>query len=183
MNYFKKINFEFEETLKVLAKNDIENFLINIINFKDQARIKHTFDNTFLDVINRELSHYGIPNVLYCQSYIRKKGHRQMIHVDGTNGQLINCAINIPLHGGDDSKFNWYSGEYMLIEKNVGDLYFYDLKWNSFPKLEESLELTDTHLVRVNSPHSAQASIEEDRWIFTMRFVGNPTFEELYEKL
>jgi hypothetical protein len=181
--YFKKINIKAENSIRSFAISDINRFLSSTPWNNTQTRIKHKLPDEILNSVNEELNSYGIPKILYCQSYIRKKGNCQGIHIDGTNGELINAAINIPLQGCNNSKFTWYSGDYDLVERNIGDLYFYNLKWKSVPQVASTLELTDSHLVRVNMPHSAQASFTEDRWIFTMRFVGNPTFEELYEKL
>lgn len=181
--YFKKINIQTENRIKSFAIREINCFLSNNSWNSVQTRIKHKLPIDLLYDINKELNSYGIPKILYCQSYIRKKGNFQGIHVDGSNGELINAAINIPLQGYIDSKFTWYFGDYDLVEKNIGDLYFYDLKWKSVPQVASTLELTDPYLVRVNVPHSAQASFAEDRWIFTMRFVGNPIFEDLYERI
>ena len=183
MNFFPiKLKLEVEQAIKdfaiadILEKSDPEKVLL-------QYTVDHTnIPQDLLNAINSELNSKGIPDLLYAKSYVRRKNHAQGIHIDGLNFPL-HCAINIPLMGSEGSKFCYYTGSYKMIPTNERGLKFYALKWDGEPILEDELELTSPHLVRVDRPHCAMASSTENRWIFTMRFRGNPTFEELYQKI
>jgi hypothetical protein len=181
MKYFKQINLSVEEQLKNFIINDVTRRIdpSTVIN---QIRIKHVLPNDLSNIVNAELKNLGFPKLLYCQSYIREKGNVQGIHIDGDNESKINAAINIPISGTAGSMYNWYTGTYHLNLRKIGDLVFHHIVWNSEPILATSLELDQPYLVRVNEPHSAVAG-DRNRWIFTMRFVGNPTFEYLYDIL
>lgn len=146
-----------------------------------QLQVRHILPDELKNIINRELNSKGIPNILYCQTYLRKQNHVQGIHVDGDN-ELIKCAINIPLVGCAGSKYNWYSGKYILTRITKYDLIFHDVRWLENPILGASIEFDDIYLIRVDAPHSAVAGPEE-RWVFTMRFNDNPSFDDLYDSL
>lgn len=180
MQYFKKINLNCAELIKEFAIAD------TIMQVQDkkyifQLQIKHSLPSELKNIINAELHSYGIPEVLYCQTYLRHPNHVQGIHIDG-DSQLISCAINIPLKGCANSKYNWYDGDYKLNRTDKNGLIFHDIKWTNKPIMAATVNLNDTYLIRVDAPHSAVAGPEE-RWIFTMRFHGNPPFDELYDKL
>jgi hypothetical protein len=175
---FVPIKLEVEQAIKDFAIADIlKKSEPEKVNF--QYAVDHTdIPSDLLNDINSELNSKGIPDLLYCKSYIRRKKHVQEIHIDG-----LNCAINIPLKGSAGSRFCYYTGSYKMHLTVVRGLKFYALEWDGLPILENELELNTTHLVRVDRPHCAIASNTENRWIFTMRFKGNPTFEDLYQKI
>jgi hypothetical protein len=148
-----------------------------------QYPVDHTnIPYDLLNTINLELNSKGIPDLLYAKSYVRKKKHVQEIHVDGIL-YPFHCSINIPLKGSAGSRFCYYTGSYKMIPSRIDNLKFFTLQWDGVPILEDEVELNSAHLVRIDKPHSAIANDTEDRWIFTMRFKGNPTFEELYQKI
>ena len=182
MEYFKKINLQCESKIRNFVIADVCSQL-DPEKLISQTRIKHDLPDNLRESVNDELEYIGFPKLLYCQSYIRSRGHIQGIHIDGDGSTQINAAINLPISGTHESKHNWYTGDYTLILKNIGDLYFHHILWKSKPELVSSLELDHPHLVRVNEPHNAVSSDNDCRWIFTMRFVGNPSFEDLYDKL
>jgi hypothetical protein len=185
MEYYKKINLQCE--------NSIRNYLIDLVRTPqkliDQTKISHELPKELLDTINSELATYGITEIQYCQSYLRAKGTTQGIHIDGI-GFKWHAAINIPIQNTIGSKFTWYGGDYRIEQKtrNTGyghimtPITFFEIIDNGLVEVA-SVELDQAHLVRVDEPHCATANDVADRWIFTMRFKGNPTFEELYDKL
>jgi hypothetical protein len=188
MEYYKKINLKCEPLIREFVIKDLDPVPTN---FKDSVKVAHTLPDELLQIINSELAEYGIPNVWYCQSYIRLKGTTQGIHTDGVKDLNIHVAINLPIRNTEDSKFTWYSGDYKsgvktgLAQNTSGTaipITFHDI---TFQNLQEAatIELNQAHLIRVDRPHRATANQVADRWIFTMRFKGNPTFEELYDKL
>jgi hypothetical protein len=181
MEYFKKINLVCETSIREFVIADVKK-QIDLNTISGQIRIKHTLPIEIRNLINDELESLGFPKLLYCQSYIRQRGNVQGIHIDGDDDIKINAAINIPILGVEGSTHNWYDGDYTLVLTNVGDLVFHQLVWTSEPTLVSSLLLDQPYLVRVDQPHSASANNSHNRWIFTMRFVNNPTFEHLYSR-
>jgi hypothetical protein len=51
--------------------------------------------------------------------------------------------------------------------------------WMDIPSVGATLELDHPYLINVGHPHRSEASKNEDKWVFTMRFYGNPTFDSL----
>ena len=147
-----------------------------------QYAVDHELPSDLLSEINEELNGLGFPEVKYSKSYVRTNNNIQGIHIDGA-GEPLHAAINIPLKGCNDSKHIYYTGSYNKTNVVRHNLKYYELTWNSTPVATTTLCLTSPHLLRVDEPHSAVAGSTEERWIFTMRFVGNPTFEDLYAKL
>lgn len=181
--YSKKIYLECEEDIRDFALSDIKSKVDLSLSLTKQLKILHKLPLELELKINLELEKYGIPNVLYSQSYIRPKGNIQGIHIDGTAEGIIKSAINIPLKGSTNSKMIWYSGNYTTGVTETLALTYHYINWSSAPVEDSSIEIDSAHLLRVDRPHSAQASINEDRWIFTMRFKGNPDFEELVKNI
>lgn len=144
-----------------------------------------TLPDELLKIVNDELSSYNISNIEYCRVYLWPRGSVQNIHVDGVD-KVLHCAINIPLHGGENSKFQWFGGNFNLSPGNLlrTNQKAYYINWLSDPHITESIEIKDgCYLIRIDQPHQAIAAADSDRWMFTMRFIDNPTFEELYDRL
>ena len=183
MNY-KKINLQCLDNLKSYVVNQIKDSLLPTGSLTVTSNIV-TLPDDLLNIVNDELSSYNISNIEYCRVYLWPKGSVQTAHVDGST-RVLHCAINIPLHGGEDSKFQWLEGNFKLVPKNLPhtNQKAYYINWESTPCITESIEIKDgCYLIRIDQPHQAIAAMDSDRWIFTMRFKDNPTFEELYDKL
>ena len=181
---YKKINLRCLDNLKSYVVNQIKDLLLPTGRLTVVTTFVVTLPDKLLKIINEELSSYSISNIEYCRVYLWKKGSVQTPHVDGSD-EVLHCSINIPLHGGENSTFRWYSGDYDLKLDDIGkNQKAYVVNWNSSPYITESIEIKDgCYLVRIDQPHQAIASADSDRWVFTMRFKGNPAFEELYDKL
>lgn len=188
MKYYKKINLKCETLIREFVLKDLNPIPINI---NDSVKFSHTLPDELLNMVNDELAEYGIPNIWYCQSYLRRRATTQGIHTDGVKDLNIHVAINLPIQNTKGSEFTWYAGEYetdvktSIVQNNSGavvPITFHDIKFKNLEKAA-TLELDQAYLIRVDQPHSASANQVADRWIFTMRFKGNPTFEELYDKL
>jgi hypothetical protein len=144
-----------------------------------------TLPDKLLKIINDELSSYNMSSIEYCRVYLWPKGSIQTVHVDGSD-KVLHCAINIPLYGGENSKFQWFGGNFKLAPVTLRhtNQQAYYINWMSTPSIIESIEMSNgCYLVKIDQPHRAIMSADSDRWVFTMRFKGNPTFEELYDKL
>jgi hypothetical protein len=186
MEYYKKINLKCEK----LIRDYLLELVIPPNKILDQTKISHELPKDLLEVVNAELASYGISEILYCQSYLRSAGTTQGIHIDGINFRW-HAAINLPVQNTQGSKFIWYSGSYNVEQRtrytgsgngSRAPITFFEIVDQELTEAA-SIELNQACLIRVDEPHNAVANDTSDRWIFTMRFVGNPTFEELYEKL
>jgi hypothetical protein len=186
MEYYKKINLKCEK----LIRDYLLELVIPPNKITDQAKISHELPKDLLDIINTELASYGISELLYCQSYMRAKGTTQGIHIDGV-GYKWHAAINLPIQNSNGSKFIWYTGKYDIEQKTkytggpaggMTQVTFFEIVNQDLTEVAV-IELDQSYLIRVDEPHNAVANDTTNRWIFTMRFVGNPTFEELYDKL
>jgi len=181
---YKKINLECGTALKTFVLDRITQFLSGTEVTRVMSEII-SLPEEMISTINVELKIYNVPAIEYCRVYLRPKNDIQFSHIDG-GGEVLHCAINIPLHGGENSKFQWLGGDYSvsLVNLPTTNQKAFAIKWNSEPTVIESIEMIDgCYLVRIDQPHQAIASADSDRWVFTMRFKGNPTFEELYDKL
>lgn len=186
MKYCKKINLKCE---KLIRDYLLELVLVPTV-IHDQIKIPHRLPQELLKTINDELASYGIPELLYCQSYIRAKGTTQGVHVDGVDF-LWHAAINLPIENTKNTKFRWYDGEYNIERKTqdtgaisgMAPITFFEIVDIKELVAVETIELDQAYLVRVDKPHHAESNSDGYRWVFTMRFKGNPTFEELYDKL
>lgn len=184
MIYCKKISLVCEEKIRQFAIKDIESKIDISKPVLWQRKIKHSLPDDLLLEINQELSYYGIPEVDYAQSYLRPKKNFQGIHIDGDPNGIIKTAINIPLKGWANSYHIWYSGNFeisVVTHDNTNN--YYEIHWNSEPVEKHREEISSATLLRVDQPHSALANDIEDRWIFTIRFKGNPAFEHILEKV
>ena len=153
-----------------------------IYNVQDltQIRLNHELPLDTLKILNEELLDNHIGPLWYAQSYIRTKNTSQPIHIDGNPlTGLIQAAINIPIKGSKNSRHNFYKGDYNLEWVRKKDNSYYEIKWKEQPLIDQSLELVSPYIVRTDIPHNVDASKEEDRWAFTMRFKGNPSFDKL----
>lgn len=161
--------------LTVPNSDNLPNTMSTIINLPDDL----------VAMVNQELASLGAPEISYCRTYLRQKNHTQILHVDGVD-EVLHCSINVPLKGGEDSVFQWMTGDFQisLVDLVHTKQKAFHIIWGSEPKVAESIEMTDgCYLVRIDQPHQAIAAPDHDRWVFTLRFKGNPTFEELYELL
>ena len=180
-DYFKLIPLDCEEQIRAFAIADIEAQLgASAYVLTSQVRVKHILPNELLEIVNTELStKYNIPPVEYCQSYLRPKKDIQRAHINGDQNGIRHAAINIPLKGTTGSIYRWLSGTYEMTVKDINGLIFHQLIWMDIPTVADTLELNNPYLINVGTPHRSEANKTEDKWIFTMRFYGNPTFDML----
>lgn len=177
MIYSTPIQLNCESQIRewVLADLEIKKATSQLI-IKTQYRAQHHMPKDLLDAVNNELNSMGIPNVSWMDSYVRRPGSKQYLHVDGHDFPLF-CAVNIPLSGVIGSRFEYYGGDYTVEKKSAKGLTWFEPIWNRPPELIENLELTTSHLVRIDIPHMAVANDHEPRSIVSMRFEGNPSYE------
>jgi len=181
--YCKKIYLESEESIKSFAISDIAKQIPIFKILNRQIKIRHILPDNLLQIVNLELGKYNIPPILYCLSYIRPKNNFQGIHIDGDRNGLISSAINIPLKGNINSYQIWYTGNFTTALVTTENNVYHRIMWEDTPKEAFRAEINQAHLVRVDQPHSAMSNDFEERWVFTMRFQGNPKFDELIKNV
>jgi hypothetical protein len=182
--YCKPIHLDCEDLIRNFAISEIEKTLDASTPVVKQLQIRHILPEKLKSIIDEELSGYNIPPVRYCLSYVRPRSDRQSIHIDGDHNGIIKSAINIPLRGCENSYQVWYKGNYdTVVIKTLDNVICHKIRWKE-PFVEDfRLEITKPHLLRVDRPHSALANETEDRWVFTMRFLDNPSFEDLVKNI
>lgn len=185
MKYYKKINLNFANVLKEYLMSEVARLVPNSDNLTRIISTTVDLPAELASTINNELSSYGIPELEYCRIYLRPKNNTQFIHIDGS-GEVLHCAINVALKGGEGSVFQWMGGNHTITSVNLVETnqVAFKINWNSAPEVKDSVEMIEgCYLVRIDQPHQAIAAPDKDRWVFTMRFKGNPTFEQLDELL
>jgi hypothetical protein len=134
--------------------------------------------------------HYPVlPSLYNCILFYRPGDVQQELHIDCDNSEppkLMQCAINIPILNCDDSYMEWYHGDYSTsvnaVQGNDGiTRKFINLNWQQQPHLIEKVIIDAPTLVRVNVPHRITKTTQT-RGLITMRFAGNPDFNQI-EKL
>ena len=181
--YCKKIYLESEEAIKRFAIADIAKHAPTSTPLSRQIKIRHILPSDLLQIVNLELDKYNIPPILYCLSYIRPKSNFQGIHIDGDQHGIISAAINIPLRGTENSYQIWYQGNFTTAIVTTENNVYHRIVWEGSPKEDFRAEIDQAHLVRVDRPHSTLSNDFDERWVFTMRFQGNPNFEELIKNV
>jgi len=174
MNLYKEINFQFIPDLIKWVKTDIGK-RVKMENIKEDRRLRHDINPALLHEINKELNARGFPSIWYCQSYIRPGDQTLVQHVDGET-YLVHGALNIPVSGTKNTKHTWQTGDYTLVPNTL----HFSVQWNSDNRTTTDLELLTPCLVRVDAPHSVTGNGIEHRWIITIRFQGNPEFDDLF---
>ena len=177
--YCKKIQLVCEDLIREFAISEIEKKIDPLAPIPDQIQIRHILPYDLKNIINSELSSYNIPPIRYCLSYVRSKYSTQGIHVDGDQSEIIKSAINIPLKGCKDSYQIWYKGDYNTVIVRTSNNVYHNIVWQKPFTEDFRLEIMQPYLLRVDKPHSVVANRVEDRWVFTMRFYGNPDFAKL----
>ena len=107
------------------------------------------------------------------------------------------CALNINIDN-TNSLMYWFSTSAMpvfpdednplFVREKLNGIHYVSRRNNKWKddnrfSVVESLNLNKPTLVKTNLPHSASNLDNKTRWCLSLRFQGNPTFEECAEKL
>jgi hypothetical protein len=179
--YYKPLTLDCEQAIRNFAIGDIETQLgAAAYVLTGQVQVKHSLPPELFEIISNELGEkYGMPAVDFCHSILRPKKDIQKSHIKASVDGICYAAIDIPLKGTSGSLYRWLSGTYESQSKTFNGLIFYDLDWKDIPTTGATLELNSPHLVNVGIPNRAEASKTSDMWVFTIRLLGNSTFEML----
>jgi hypothetical protein len=113
-----------------------------------------------------------------------------MIHADyywdkdKNNWLECNCAVNINLDR-TDSVMYWYSSLNPVTNPDEIGTDYPTRKTKNFTNctLVETLSIMNPTIVRIGVPHTVKNLATTTRWCVSLRFAGNPTFEECVDKL
>jgi hypothetical protein len=151
-----------------------ENFYIKNIPISNDIR-------TMLD---NELANYGITYpILHFLCFKRKNKKNTQVHIDySSSTDEIHASLVIPVEGCAGTGMYWMSGQHKLVTKKTdsGETYL-SIQWLQVPILIDEVEInSEPMLCRVDVPHSAYSNdLGDYRTILSIRFVGNPSIEEL----
>jgi hypothetical protein len=168
--------------------------------FKQKA-LEYTSDSTYVfaitdisqeisDLFNNEMTEKGLPNA-YSWMLFKKKDliteDVQRTHVDTVN-EISRVSIVVPLDGYEETYMYWCEGEHHIIQSPKID----DTMTYGYPVWEDNSKVTVVHREYIFSPTICRVEIPHDtvtrldgryRTVITARFIGNPSFEEVCEKL
>jgi len=153
--------------------------------------------DNLVDEINAWNANLGLPKLHYAvlfqkHNLFEKKNNSIHIDYNADYDDVAKCALNVPILNFENTTMSWWKGDYskkMLYanqscckdDKPNGDIKipYLDLQWNSEPELEYTYEIENIpHICKINIPHSVTAP-EQFRVVLSMRFEGNPSFEEI----
>lgn len=172
---FVPFKLDCEQLLVDFCKTDIEKQW-------DRKSIKlliHEFPDHIRKVLNAELISKNLPTFYGNFSTVRTKIQPGVIHCDWD----IHVGLNIPIFGTQGSNMLWFDGDYTSFFEETQNTTIKVLKWKSEPKMIGELELLESHLMRVDVPHNVYPNPNSDRAILSIRFAGNPTWEEILERI
>ena len=118
--------------------------------------------------------------------FARRNIDKSEIHVDlCTQEHPFNASVVIPIYNCDDSFMYWFDGDYKLtLNESLSGTPYFDINWAGEKNLVEETKIQTPTVCRVSIPHGARSISKDDvRVTATFRFNGNPSFEEVVEKL
>lgn len=126
----------------------------------------------------------GLPKVHRIHIFVRSASSAQDLHIDydGTTNDIIHCALNIPIRGCTDSVMTWLEGPHTAEKKTAmlkGRTITAMVPMFSGDVTTHNTCLDQPTMVRVDTPHFVKANTIETRVMASVRFEGNPTWEEI----
>jgi hypothetical protein len=132
------------------------------------------------------LSPLGFPKIRSCILFSRPGNEKHIIHIDNIpteEFETVNCAMTFPIQNCNNSYMYWYQGEYDIIPVTVPgpdrtQVRYSDLNWHTGPIELDKTIIDAPTLVNASLPHNIQ-QVPVHRKLLTLRFVGNPEFQEI----
>jgi hypothetical protein len=148
-----------------------------------------------VELFKQEMAEYGLPGAWNFLSFKRKNfvsENASGTHVDYSKhfNSPVYTSLVIPVEGCENTHMYWMDGDYQLNqvatstnskEQNVA---YGKIQWNESPTVVDRVEINDSPmLAKASIPHSVTSRTDGSyRTILSVRFIGNPTFEEVLEK-
>lgn len=144
---------------------------------------------------NRELNSYELPIVASSLAFKRRNcfiseetGITKYIHVDTTADQEVtHTSMILPVDGCEDTYMCYFDGKYtrtytMTVNNTVNTM---KTTWTDGPHFIGKICIDkNPTIARVDLPHDAISRPDGSyRSVITFRLRGNPTFEEVFQKL
>lgn len=181
MKYAQKFNLRCYDQLK-------EYFKLRAAECTNSEEVVYAITNIsqeITDLFNAEMTEHGLPCVsgwlLFKKKSFTEENHR-FTHVDGCDVSVV-----LPLEGYEDTHMYWCDGDYQLSQIASGDnIAYYIPVWsdNPSPEIVHREMIISPTICRVDLPHyTVTDMLGNYRIVITARFVGNPSFEEVCEKL
>lgn len=179
MKLYKKINIPHLEQIQTkLIKVFVPKLKQNLNDafVVDRAELEQTVPELFEFFKNHQLE-YDISRI-----FQTAPNSSLPIHVDGNEQWPKILALNIPIIGCANTNMCWWNNvrptDLTNTEEYGHNIQLFD---SDDKQLIDQLELTESHMVRINVPHSVINTTDNNRIIFTARFRPEPL--ELFESL
>ena len=144
------------------------------------------FSPELYDQLNSYLGSLGFPLIRGVLGFKRTniKPNPYLAHIDGDPIKTTTASLVIPVSGCVDTGMFWFDGNYKLVMSqhgpNSGYANAWHLDWTGSPRFLAAVSIVDTPMLcRVNIPHEAYSNGREPRVTVTLRFQGNPLFDDL----
>ena len=148
------------------------------------------FSPELYEELNNYLGSLGFPLIRGVLGFKRTniKPNPYLAHIDGDPIKTTTASLIIPVSGCKDTRMFWFTGDYRLVMSQHGPASGYanawHLQWQGSPRYLDSVAVIDTPMLcRVNIPHEAYSNGREPRVTVTLRFQGNPLFDDLVKLL
>lgn len=184
--------FEFESYVK--------EFTVDYMSGVSTSSATLVFHDTIPDrlrtLIDEELKLYGIPALANINIWKKEPGYEQVLHTDlyawdvvtkkSKNYTVNHSALNIPITGTAKSDMIWYGGKHVCVPTTIRTVSnakatYFKIEWEEEPFVKDKLELLDSHFVCTSIPHRVICNPHDTRIIISLRFQGNPTFDEIQQ--
>jgi hypothetical protein len=173
-DHFKK------QTLDFMSKFDTEDIYIkNIPISKD-----------LIEVFAEEMNSYGLTPGWNFLCFKRKNFFYEsdVCHVDYDNieKRAIHTSIIFPLEGCAETYMYWLDGSYYKLPvSTTGGTKFYKVVWKDKPSIIDRAYIDNyPTITRVDIPHNVTSRLDNSyRCILSVRLIGNPTFDEVIQKI
>jgi len=205
MNFFP-FKFSFEQVVIDFTKEYIKRFTdpsaLIVLHPSAEGvppQMLNLMDKKLVDLINEELTSYGLPHLANINIFKKPPNDVQTLHVDmyqwdkaknkDNQYSTIKAAYNIPVVGLSGSRMVWYNGKFEIeesvaISSSGKKILYYGVKWDGDPQQDpRELDFSTSNFVKINVPHHVYVGPEETRVVTSLRFKGNPTFESIYNTL
>ena len=135
--------------------------------------------------INQDLAKYDL-KIEHVLLFYRPTGSPIGTHVDSVadDGGVCNCSLVLPWMCDSGYSVYWEDGDFDLVlesPKGYRDVKYLAIKWNSEHQVCHEAKVNTPVVVRTHVPHGTY-SVDSRLLLATVRFAGNPSFEELSEK-
>ena len=145
------------------------------------------------NIFSEEMQSYGLTPrngwlAFKKKNYFNKKSINPICHIDytdSTGSEICNVSLIIPLENTNDAPMIWYTGEYDIVHVDMGSYSFATADWKNEGEVPtHKTDITQPTFCRVHIPHDTWSNEDGSyRSVVTVRFHGNPTFEEIAEKI